>query len=170
MSTVNLTCFYQHRLKLFTHMNQNYSANLELGLSARPIRMNSSYSDAGPQWHSQCCRWRRSPGRWLLWSGRSAPYFSTNSSSALHFGSDKSDRDRIDTLRGLNFNFRQLKKNKKIPYHWGYVPSNQPPESARSLHVTRGWPPSPGSLRSGLCPRQTPSPPAQSGCLSHYCE
>lgn len=51
-----------------------------------------------------------------------------------------------------------------------FKPASASLQTASMLHarIIRGWPPSPGSQHSCLCPHRTPSPPAQSGCLSRY--
>lgn len=97
-------------------------------------------------WFSPCCKWRQSPGRCILWSDPSAPYSLTCTPSAHRYGSDRIKNRCSGTCSDILWFQRP----------WTHS------------HVTRGWRLFPGSRRSGLCPRQTPSPPTPSGCLSHY--
>lgn len=105
---------YWYLLALLLIISRFFFQNLVLGPQAWPVRINLSDSGSRSRRHSQCCRWRRPPGRWTLWSGRWAPYFSTGSSSALRCGSEDSERNRTDAQKGLNFSFRQKKDEKKI--------------------------------------------------------
>lgn len=189
--------------------------------------------------HSQCCRWHPSPGRWLLWSGRSGPYFSTRSSSAPRYGPD-GHKNSFSVSTGFketnsvhwelfisiwkhinqqkqsvrcewspvecwkmfksdffpqffiyNSTVQWFKRGRKYSCFKKYYTLNLSPVTQEvwgyfifihlrfvfyllilcillHSHIIMGWPLFPGSLRSGLCPHRTPSPPTLSGCLSRY--